>query len=350
MPGKSLFDTERNPANQSITRAYAHTDFDGNVAWAVREGDLKLVHTQEGREYHLGIPPVELYDLEENPPEISEHTFTNFFIWRGSRPLCVRQEGDSLLCAEQREEGIVLFGPPIGPLPTAEGIRCLAESEGQQVLAAERLPEGVLEGVRDEGLEPQSDRDNHDYVYRREDLAELPGRHLASKRNQVQQCLRDHDCAYEELTPDMIDDVRQLQDRWCEERNCGKNPGLCDEYNAIQELLDNWEELRVFGGAVRIEGRLEAYTVGESLNPTTAVVHVEKAMTAFDGLYQVINQWFCREALGDFEYVNREQDLGISGIRRAKKSYHPDHMVRKYRLQLEESMVVPAASEGRCTE
>jgi hypothetical protein len=75
---------------------------------------------------------------------------------------------------------------------------------------------------------------------------------------------------------------------------------------------------------------MQAITIGERLNDSTAVVHFEKAMPGYDGLYQLINQWFCRYGLTEFEFVNREQDLGIPGLRKAKESYHPHHMVEKY--------------------
>lgn len=305
----------------------------------------------------MSLRPLQLGDqqkvcalLGEYPPCISEHTFTNLFVWSGSRPT-VRAEGERWMAfAARREEGLTMLGPPVGEVGLAAALGALRENAEEPVQGLERLPESTLEEARAEGLEPQTDRDNFDYVYRRRDLAELPGRHLHDKRNLVTQCTRAHQCRYERITADLFGEVRNLQDRWCEEKDCGRTPGLCAEYNAIQRLLEHYEELDVVGGAVRVDGRLEAYTVGGRLNGDTAVVHFEKAMTALQGLYQVINQWFCRQELGEFEYVNREQDLGIPGIRRAKQSYRPDHMVRKYKVALAAQPLRATADEGRCRE
>jgi hypothetical protein len=174
------------------------------------------------------------------------------------------------------------------------------------------------------------DRDNFDYVYYRKDLAELSGRKYHKKRNLVTQCLGNYRCTYEELTPEIIPEVKEMQDRWCAQKDCGKTPILCHEYKAISSMLDNTGELDIIGGAIRIDGTVQAYTVASSLNNNTAAIHFEKAMPEFKGLYQLINQWFCKNSLSSFEFVNREQDVGVEGIRKAKESYFPDHMIIKY--------------------
>jgi hypothetical protein len=301
------------------------------------------------------LEPLRLEDQERvesrfsrHQPTISEHTFTNLYMWRDSRTILLTEVENALVFAEQREEGIVLFGPPAGPITVCRALEAIKDGGEETVLGAERIPEQRLESVRDKGLEPRSDRDNYDYVYRQVDLAELPGRHLHSKRNKVEQCLRSHECEWELIGPDNLAEVSDLQDRWCDERDCGKKPGLCAEYKAIGRLLECYQSFDVVGGAVRVDGTLEAYTVGEALNDTTAVVHVEKAMPHIDGLYQVVNKWFCERELDGFELVNREQDLGIRGIRKAKKSYRPDHMVRKYWIELEPAETRPDAGRGRC--
>ena len=82
-----------------------------------------------------------------------------------------------------------------------------------------------------------------------------------------------------------------------------------------------------------VDGKIQAFAIGERLNPTTAVVHFEKANPELRGMYQLINHWFARNELSEYPYVNREQDLGIEGLRKAKESYHPYHMVRKFSVR-----------------
>jgi hypothetical protein len=132
------------------------------------------------------------------------------------------------------------------------------------------------------------------------------------------------------MTPDIIDQCLELQAEWCNLRQCQENPGLNSENIAIKELFTYMDKLPVFGCAIFINGKIEAFSIGEKLNEKTAVVHFEKANPEIDGLYQLINQWFCQNELTYYNYVNREQDLGIEGLRRAKESYHPDHLVDKY--------------------
>ncbi len=284
--------------------------------------------------------------LTRYPPVISEHTFTNLFAWGEHRPVSWAEVQATLLLAEERDGERSLLGPPRGELPPGPAVDLLAE---QGVCRFERQPEDAAQELEERGLETALDRDNSDYVYRREDLARLSGRRYHRQKNLVNRCLSRWECHYEQITPDLLDEVVEMQDRWCDEKDCGKKRGLCAEYRAIRRTLEHYERLELIGGAVRIAGRIEAYSIGELLRPDTAVVHFEKAMTTFDGLYQVINQWFCRDALPEVEFVNREQDLGVPGLRRAKQSYHPDHMVHKYAAALE-SVAIGRAAEGRCSE
>ncbi len=285
--------------------------------------------------------------LRRYPPEISEHTFVNLFAWRHHRPVLLGKSQGCLVFLSEQDGRRALLGPPLGEASPAELLEELARAD---VSRAERLPAPAAEALEAEGFEPESDRDNADYVYRREDLAELAGNRYHRQRNLVNQCLAAHDCSWCEITPDILEEVAELQERWCDERNCRERRGLCAEYRAIRQTLLHYKELDLMGGAVRIEGRLEAYTIGGRLNPQTAVVHFEKAMSRFNGLYQVVNQWFCRESLGAFEFVNREQDLGIPGLRKAKESYHPHHMVEKFTVSLTHrpSESRRSAAGGRC--
>jgi len=183
-------------------------------------------------------------------------------------------------------------------------------------------------------------------VYRVGDLAELSGRRYHKKRNLVRRCLDAYDCQYESITGQNVAECMEMQDRWCEARRCGREPGLCAEYVAIREAFTHDEELQLIGGGVRVEGRIEAYAIGEQLGSGTAVCHFEKAMPGFGGLGQVINQWFAKYSLSEFEFVNREQDLGIPGLRQAKQSYYPHHMVEKFNAFLKPGGVtIPLAIE-----
>ena len=272
--------------------------------------------------------------LRRFPPEISELTFTNLYAWRQTRPIWIDTFKKSLIFFAETKMGMVILGNPVGPVSLPDVFR----EYGGRITGADRFPK---EKLTDLALLPGvmiiEDRDNADYVYRREDLATLAGRNFTRKRNHINQCLAAYNCQYEIITAEIIPECLAMQDRWCAARDCNE-PGLCGEYRAIEETLQHYTEFGLTGCAIRIEGTIEAFTIGEALSPSTAVCHFEKAMPQFKGLGQLINQWFASDNLAGFTYVNREQDLGIPGLRRAKETYFPDHLVEKVRI------VLPGAS------
>jgi uncharacterized protein len=148
----------------------------------------------------------------------------------------------------------------------------------------------------------------------------------------VYKFLKSYDFEYKTLDEDLIQCFLNLQEDWCELKDCLETPDLFDENLAVYEALIHYEELRFQGGAILIDSKVEAFSLGERLNPETAVIHIEKANPAIPGLYAAINQLFCKHSWGDMKYVNREQDLGLDGLRQAKMSYNPHHLVEKFTL------------------
>ena len=277
------------------------------------------------------------------PPIISEHTFTNLFVWQPYRPIYLAEMAGALvfLVRSAHAEGeYILYGPPAGDIAIPDAI---AAFDGR-VTGAVRIPDDSLRNLPPEKYIVNEDRDNADYVYRVDDLAELRGRRFSKKRNLVKQCLSGHSCEYVPITPDLLHECEEMQENWCSARDCGRHPGLCNEANAIAETFAHYEEFKVIGGAIRADGTIQAYAIAEELYPGTAVWHFEKAMGDVIGLGQLINQWFSKYSLKDFEYVNREQDLGVPGLRQAKESYFPHSMVDKYCLSLTAGRPITARS------
>lgn len=275
--------------------------------------------------------------FREMQPQISELTFTNLFVWNDSEPVVLSSLGQTVLLQRKRfRDSQTYLLPPLGNEPLASVLKTLREAS---LMHAEVRPlYGLVpEQVRQLGEEKSSvepDRDDWDYVYLTSDLSDLPGDKYHPKRNFVTRCLSKYHCRYAVIGASEINDCLQLQTEWCNLRNCSMVPGLEAENTAIKRAFENYEALRVSGGAVYVDGKLEAFTLSEALNDETAVIHFEKANPEIEGLYQVINQWFCQKALGVFRFVNREQDLGIPGLRKAKQSYYPHHMVEKHVLHL----------------
>jgi hypothetical protein len=275
--------------------------------------------------------------LGEEQPQISELAFGNLFMWRKSEPVQLSRIGETVLIQYRRQvDGSLILLPPFRKQSLPEVLKTLKQAAGWNYslpllygISTTEAEELTAHKIR---VEPC--RDEWDYVYLTRDLVDLSGDKYHAKRNLITQCLSKHRCEYTDITASVIDQCLQLQAKWCNLRNCDKVPSLAAENQAIKQLFEHYKELNVFGGVIYVDGILEAFTVAERLNNATAVIHIEKANPEIKGLYQVINQWFCQRALTDFEFVNREQDLGILGLRKAKKSYHPHHMVEKYKAYL----------------
>lgn len=285
------------------------------------------------RPIHLEDKALLLRHLEASQPQISEYTFTNLYVYRKSdQTLLSKQNGILLVKVLKSPDSREVMLPPLGADNLVQTVTDLAGGTGKQG----RLPPiyGVskdhAEALAKIGFSVRFDRDNSDYVYLVKDLIELPGTRFHSKRQAIKRCLSEYRCEYVPITPDVAELCLQLQEEWCNLVDCNEFEGLREEDQAIKETFLHYDRLNVFGAAVGVDGKMQAFTIGERLNKDTAVVHFEKANPKIRGLYQVINQWFCKNALAEFTYVNREQDLGEPGIRRAKEGYHPHHMIEKY--------------------
>jgi hypothetical protein len=266
-------------------------------------------------------------------PQISELTFTNLFVWNRFEPVQISRLGDAVLLQRKRiQEGITFMMPPLGEEPLADILRELEalKTRNYEVPPLYGVISEQLRLLDKRNLKIEPDRDDWDYVYVTSDLADLPGDKYHPKRNFVTRCLSKHRCEYAGLGPSEVTDCLNLQTEWCNLRECSMIPSLEAENTAVKTALDNYESLNVKGGTVYVDGKLEAFTLAEQLNHDTAVIHFEKANPQIEGLYQVINQWFCQKELRNFKFVNREQDLGITGLRKTKQSYHPHHMVEKH--------------------
>ena len=276
--------------------------------------------------------------LTRFPPVISELTFTNLFIWRRTyRPQISHFENFLCLLSEQGKNSF--FFPPIGG---GDVIRCsqslmkyLADKDALPKIA--RVPEAVVTQTdwKTSGMKAELDRSQCDYVYLVQDMVELKGRKYHRKRNHIKQFQEKYSYQYIPLTPEWVPQCLQLQTEWCDLKNCEVNPGLHNESIATKEVFTHFEQLGVKGGAILIRGKVEAFTLGDPLNPETIVIHIEKANPAYEGLYPTINQAFLEHEGSAYRYVNREQDLGEEGLRKAKESYFPHHMVNKYTISLE---------------
>jgi hypothetical protein len=278
--------------------------------------------------------------LLRSPLEASEYTFTNLFAFRKAYDFRVSRLGDSILILRTRPP-LSMFCP-VGTLNLSNILGDIFSYLRQHTEEPflERVPESIVNrSLRNNALcIIDEERDHFDYVHDVRELIELQGSKYHEKKNRANKFRSTYGYEYLQITPDLVDECLAFEDYWCEVKDCGKYPGLEKERCAILEMLRNFSLLRISGGAIRIDGKIAALSLGEKISRTTFVIHVEKANPEFQGLYQVINQEFLIHEAIDCKYVNREQDLGIKGLRKAKMSYHPVKFIQKYTVREKQPM------------
>ena len=184
------------------------------------------------------------------------------------------------------------------------------------------------------------DRDYADYIYLRSDLATLKGKKFQSKRNHINKFRNTYpDYEYSPITKDRIQECLELEAKWCKANDCDQQEGTGNERRALIYALNHFEELGLTGGILHVNGQIVAFTFGMPINKETFGVHVEKADTSIDGAYAMINYEFANHIPEQYIYINREEDLGIEGLRKAKLSYHPETILEKYMAFLKEQPV-----------
>lgn len=294
------------------------------------------------------FPQFKPLELEDRPvlheriwndqPETSELTFTNLFIWRQRYGFQWSVYKDWLLIASVLPGRDPMGLPPLGPASRVEAVRLLLgwlkDEQGAADPRIERADIKLISEIPRNGdflFEPA--RDQFDYIYQSGDLINLSGSRYHGKRNHIARFTQSHVYSYAGLDASHIIPCLKLAEAWCAFKRCEDELSLMDEWDAVKESLGHFQALGLVGGVILIEGKVEAFTLGELLNTQTAVVHVEKANPDIPGLYAVINREFCKNEWSGVPFINREQDLGEPGLRKAKLSYHPVRFVEKFTIR-----------------
>lgn len=269
---------------------------------------------------------------------ISETTFTNLFIWNDYYQT-IWAEHNGCLCLIARPVDGQPFGlPPLGGGQWDQALNVtIAELKTiTDTPSIRRVPEYMVEKIQAAGLpyDAQHDRDNDDYVYQAEALRTLSGRRMHQKRNHYNYFLAHNQFECVPITRELVPDLLAVQEGWLankEDQNFVMDH-LEYEKKSVHELLTHFESLDQLGLAIKIDGRIEGFTMGELMSHNTALVHLEKANSEIRGLFVALSSHFCGLLPPEIIYVNREQDLGIPGLRHSKESLKPDHMRRKFVL------------------
>lgn len=183
---------------------------------------------------------------------------------------------------------------------------------------------GRMKDVYGEVFEYGFLREDSDYIYKVSELIKLSGTRFHSKKNLYNKFIKNYDYSYEEIGSNNIEECRRMKDNWVKKRDNDAESDILDK------VFDNYDMFDFKGAIIRVDGKVEAFTIGEELNDEVFVTHFEKANHEIGGIYQAINQMFAANTISGYKYVNREDDMGIEGLRKAKLSYNPDILLHKY--------------------
>lgn len=274
--------------------------------------------------------------------ECSDLSFANLFIWGADGKMEYAEKNHALYIKMDFEGVPIYLWAPIPEYGTAADYR-KAVYDGiayMERIGVEPTYRSVWTPFRDKMLEACPELFcvptdiSWDYVYSRESLATLKGKKLHGKRNHINKFLSQNpDYEYKKLVPSMIPDCIALYEHWSEEKD-EPSMHLDDEKRSVLLALNHMEALGLTGGTIYLDGKLCAFTVGERLLPQMQLIHIEKANTDIDGLYPMINQQYVLHECDGVEWINREEDMGLEGMRKAKRSYYPARMVEKYMLSI----------------
>jgi hypothetical protein len=264
----------------------------------------------------------------------AEYCFTNLFIWEEVFKSKIARHKDFLLFTSgSGDETKYLFPPGKGDLK--EAISLLEADANERGVPfkmiglppeAKSLVEELFPGM----FTFKPTRGSFDYIYESEKMISLAGKKLQSKRNHLNRFLETPGWSYEDITPENLGEVRDFTIKWCIANGCKDNQSKMWEICAVNKALSNFFELRLKGGLIRIDGEVIAYSAGERINSDTLIVHIEKADSNIRGAYQAINREFALRHAASLQYINREDDAGEEGLRKAKESYYPAFMQEKY--------------------
>lgn len=279
--------------------------------------------------------------LEGNIYRACDFSFTNFYSWQTKFETTFAIEQDTLFIRYKENEDTFCYLMPIGKMPLAKSLQKIiddAEERGKSFYmkgVTRQMWVSIQRAIPDT-FDCKHDRANDEYIYLSERLINLAGKKLQSKRNHINRFKKDNpDWFYLSLKDKIdLDECLSMLDEW-ENLNIDKASALLRyDYIATRIMLDNFDYLGLCGGAIKVNGKIIAFTLGEKLTEDTFVIHVEKAFADVNGAYSIINQQFVEHEASGYKYINREEDMGLENLRKAKMSYYPDILLQEMELTL----------------
>lgn len=286
----------------------------------------------------VGLEDKDIIDsfLQNQNYRASDLCFTNLYTWGAKFNTEFAVANDWLFIRFRDNNNRNSYLKPIGTGNIKDGIELVMKDHQEfdnvfqlRGLTNEMIDE--IESAMPNVFEFSLNRSVSDYIYAADKLSSLAGKKLQSKRNHINRFKRENNWEYHSMhgESDFVRECKGLLKIWMSNNGDENEDTDGFDVQAVNLMLDNFDYLGLKGGLICVDGNIAAFTIGEQLTKDTFVVHVEKARTDIHGAYTIINQQFVENEMSEFTYVNREEDLGIENLRKAKMSYHPDILLEK---------------------
>lgn len=270
--------------------------------------------------------------IEKEESLSSRCSFVNLFIWKNKHKPKISFL-NNLLLIKTLDNDAYYFPRGLGEVENAiEALINDAHKNNKKLVLYDIMPSEVeeLQSLYKDKFEIIEDRNAADYIYTVEKLSKLSGRNLSSKRNHINRFLDNHNWSFSKLNISNLDEFKKFSNDYFNNVN---NSGLEQEQIAINIMFDNFEKLEIIGGILTLDEKTIAITAGSILNNICVDAHFEIAIADVQGSYPMINREFSKLVASEYpsiKFINREEDLGLEGLRKAKLSYHPDILLMKY--------------------
>lgn len=259
-----------------------------------------------------------------------EVNFINLLMWEPlyNNRFCI---DDGILYLKSYSENLEIYSLPFSDVKKGfEKILNSNQNKLPLVWAQSGRRFDEFKKLYEERYDIYESRNEFDYIYNSSDLINLSGKKYHSKRNHISAFSKQYDWHYEDITSENAHKIKECAKKWYEQHSTHVDEELKCEMNGLTLMLDNLQKLNVKGGAIIIDGEVVAFTLGSPINDDVFDLHIEKALKEYDTAYTVINKEFAAHNLQNYKYINREDDLGLEGLRKAKLSYKPEILLPKY--------------------
>ena len=291
----------------------------------------------------LDFQPVDLEDQERIDNDLIHVTTQNYdecfatlYSWKDTYHAAYARAQDCLLLRLE-EDGEPGFIPPVGAgdFVAAVGELMRHQKEKGELLRMVSVTDDSrarLEAAFPGQFSFERRRDMDDYIHLTASLGEFKGKDFHGKRGHVKKFTTLYNYEYRAMTPELVPDVLEMNSAWCRGHSYDDDDAARHEKLAAELLLTNFEALHVEGGVLLVDGKVVAASAGTPQFPgsDTIVVHFEKGLTEYEGIYSAICHFFMEDCSHRYTYTNREEDMGIPGLRKSKLSYYPELILAKY--------------------